>query len=384
MSGRATRRGQPVVVLLLVLAGWCAVRAALWETPFPAPLTDAAESATRLIAPILRPAPDASPRQEPPAQPVAPPVRVPREPLWIEPAEDTPPPGEAEPQPSGWALAADPAAGFAPIPPRIAGGHVLLLAAAFAQLEVPPELAALVLRARAAPAPVPAFPLLVGDTARASAKRWSGDAWLLLRRDTTTPITSGRGSYGRSQAGAVLRYRLAPSSGHRPAAYVRASTALADAGYPEVAAGFTARPVSGVPVALAAEMRAAELYTGTAVRPAVFAYSEFPPLELPFDARGEAYVQGGYVGGRFATPFVDGQLRVNRELARVGPAELRAGGGAWGGAQKGAKRLDVGPGATIAVDLGGAPVSMSADWRFRVAGEANPGSGPALTISTGF
>jgi hypothetical protein len=120
------------------------------------------------------------------------------------------------------------------------------------------------------------------------------------------------------------------------------------------------------------------------VRPAIFAYSEFPPLELPLGVRGEVYVQGGYVGGRFATPFVDGQVRVDRELGHRGAAELRAGGGAWSGAQKGAKRLDVGPGATIAVELGGAPVRMSADWRFRVAGDANPSSGPALTVSTGF
>jgi hypothetical protein len=310
---------------------------------------------------------------------------MPREPLWLKPADDTPPPAEeSEAQPPGWALAADPPAGFAPVLPRVAGGHVLLLAAAFAQLEVPPELAALVLRARAAPAPVPAFPRLTGDSARASANRWSGDAWLLLRRDTTTPITSGRGSYGRSQAGAVLRYRLAPSSGHRPAAYVRVSTALANADEAEVAAGLTGRPIPRVPIAIAAEMRVAHLNTGTAARPAVFAYSEFPPLELPLGSRGEAYVQGGYVGGRFATPFVDGQVRVDRELARIGPAELRAGGGAWGGAQKGAKRLDVGPGATVAVELGGAPVRMSADWRFRVAGNADPSSGPALIVSTGF
>jgi hypothetical protein len=311
-------------------------------------------------------------------------VRAPREPLWRTPPDSAPQPAVAETPPPGWTLADDPRPKLAPVPPRVAGGQVLLLAAAFANLQVPPELAALVLRARAALAPVPSFPSIAGGSARASATRWSGDAWLLLRRDTVTPVTSGRGSYGRSQIGAILRYRIAPSSGHRPAAYVRESAALAGTADPEVAVGFTGRPVRGVPVALAAEVRAARLSTGTAVRPAVFAYREFPPLELPLGARGEVYVQGGYVGGRFATPFVDGQVRVDRELGHLGAAELRAGGGAWSGAQKGAKRLDVGPGATIAVELGGAPVRMSADWRFRVAGDANPSSGPALTVSTGF
>lgn len=261
---------------------------------------------------------------------------------------------------------------------------MLLLAAAFAQLEVPPELAALVQRTPAPVGSLSAFPSLVGDTGRAPVKRWSGDAWLLLRPDTTTPVTSGRGGYGQSQVGAVLRYRLAPSSGHRPAAYVRTNTAIAEVDRSEVAAGITGRPVPGIPVALAAEARAAQLYYGTAVRPAVFAYSELPPLELPAGTRAEAYLQGGYVGGRFASAFVDGQVRVDRQLARLGPAELRAGGGAWGGAQDGAKRLDIGPAATIAVAFAGTPVRMSADWRFRVAGDANPGSGPALTVSTGF
>jgi hypothetical protein len=349
----------------------------LWEAPFPAPLAAVAESAMRLGLPILRESTGA--RSKAASLPsVIPPVQNPREPVWREPPEDAALP------PSGWTLASDPPLAFAPVPPRIASGHVLLLAAAFAQLEVPPELAALVLRARAAPPRVSAFPLLVGNTARVSAKRWSGDAWLLLRSDTTTPITSGRGSYGQSQVGAVLRYRIAPSSGHRPAAYVRASTALADAGNPEVAVGIAGRAVPGVPVVLAAEVRAAKLYSGTAVRPAVFGYSELPPIRLPLGARGEAYLQGGYVGGRFATPFVDGQVRLDRALTRLGSAVLRAGGGAWGGAQKGSKRLDIGPGATVMIELGGAPVRMSADWRFRVAGNANPSSGPVLTVSTGF
>jgi len=34
--------------------------------------------------------------------------------------------------------------------------------------------------------------------------------------------------------------------------------------------------------------------------------------------------------------------------------------------------------------IGKASVELSADWRFQVAGNALPGSGPALTLSTGF
>jgi hypothetical protein len=59
---------------------------------------------------------------------------------------------------------------------------------------------------------------------------------------------------------------------------------------------------------------------------------------------------------------------------------LRVGAGAWAGAQPGVSRLDAGP--HLEVRLG--PAALSADWRFRVGGHARPGSGPTLTVSTGF
>ena len=118
------------------------------------------------------------------------------------------------------------------------------------------------------------------------------------------------------------------------------------------------------------------------------AVTEFPPVSLPLGTRGEAYVQGGYVGGRSATAFVDGQARVERPVVRSGEAEVTAGVGAWGGAQKGAARLDIGPTAAVSFRLGprsfGARGRVAADYRIRVAGDAEPASGPALTLSAGF
>lgn len=374
------RRGQPVAALLLVLSGWFAVRAVVWESPFPAPVAAAAKSAKGLIVQDPGVTAGEQPAIAPDPGPAIPPAKEPSEPMWLKLASALPSEeGSAAP-----ALAADRRWRKASVPPHVASGHNFLIAAAFTPADAPRELTAAILRARDDAAPVSPFPSLAGDTSRVAAKRWSGDAWVLARSDTTTPVTSGRGSYGKSQAGAVVRYRLAPDSGHRPAVYARASAALADEAQPEVAVGLTARPVPGVPVAVAAEARVADLHKGTEVRPAVFAYSELPPRELPFGTRAEAYVQGGYVGGHYATAFIDGQVRVDRAVTQVGAATLRAGGGAWGGAQHGVKRLDIGPGATLAVKLGATPLRMSADWRFRVAGRANPGSGPALTVSTGF
>jgi hypothetical protein len=124
---------------------------------------------------------------------------------------------------------------------------------------------------------------------------------------------------------------------------------------------------------------------GTMVRPAAFAVTELPPFALPLGLRGEAYGQAGYVGGKFATGFADGQLRIDHRIVSLGKAEMRLGGGTWGGIQKGASRLDAGPSLTIGQALGGpASMRLAADWRFRVAGKAAPGSGPAVTLSAGF
>jgi hypothetical protein len=137
-------------------------------------------------------------------------------------------------------------------------------------------------------------------------------------------------------------------------------------------------------VVTAGELRLTRAGGQTSARPAAYAVTELPRIDLPAGFKGEAYAQAGYVGGDFATAFVDGQLKLDRQLARLGNAELRAGGGAWGGAQKGAARLDIGPSATLAFKLGETNSRLSMDWRFRVAGDAAPKSGPALTISAGF
>lgn len=151
------------------------------------------------------------------------------------------------------------------------------------------------------------------------------------------------------------------------------------------ALGFSARPLAHVPVMTAVEGRLTQAGGGNVIQPIAMAVTELPPIALPLNLRAEAYAQGGYVGGKYATPFADGQLRIDHGLFQLGPVETRLGGGAWGGIQKGASRLDVGPSATLAFPLGGQTYGRLAfDWRFRVAGDAAPGSGPAVTLSAGF
>lgn len=214
--------------------------------------------------------------------------------------------------------------------------------------------------------------------------RWSADGWLLLRGDSATPAAAAGPSYGRSQVGAVLRYDLAPESDRRPSAYLRTSSALAGARERQFAAGLSFRPLREIPLRVAAEARVVETTAGTSLAPAVHAISELPRISLPLDLRGEAYLQGGYVAGRYETAFVDGQARVEKPLASIGAGELSVAGGAWGGAQEGSARLDAGPSVAAVVPLGKAYGRLAIDYRFRVAGDAAPASGLALTLSAGF
>lgn len=215
-------------------------------------------------------------------------------------------------------------------------------------------------------------------------RRLSVDSWMFLRQDSASVPTGIGGSYGGSQSGFVARYDLAPGSRFQPRAYLRASRALAGLQDSEIATGLSVRPLANVPVSVSGEMRFYRTPSGEEFRPAVYAVTHFPPQSLPWGMQGETYFQGGYVGGQYATPFIDGQLRVDREFIRMGRFALRGGGGAWGGAQKGAERFDIGPALSLHFGDGRFNSRLSLDYRFRVAGDAAPGSGAALTLSAGF
>jgi hypothetical protein len=390
----AAFRGQPLLLLAGLLAAWLGVRVALWQPPFE-PGVDGPRIAAAAQPPVLA---RAEPRQRSAAGLPAP---VPGDyatrsidPVRLEPA--VPPPLDPIAMPQLLESIARPAAVPYPTPaaspsPSAVIGHSLLLMAGLAQMQVPPAILAYL---EAAPPPArgspAAAPMLAAVAPRPAAapSRWSADGWLLWREDATSPLLSGRPSYGRSQAGAVIRYRLASESALRPQAYVRVSTALAGAREREAAAGLSARLLPSLPLRFAVEARVGETDRGTRVRPAAFAVTELAPLALPLGARAEAYAQGGYVGGEFATAFADGQARVERPLIRRGEAELSAGAGVWGGAQRDAARLDIGPTAAVTFRFGpkssGLRGRLAADYRFRVAGDAEPSSGPALTLSAGF
>ncbi len=394
MKRSGSVRGQPLAVLVMILGGWVGARATIWEfNPAPNLAAKAASSAIQNVDNTAQPKRlfsstaasrccakmDAKDKVQLPKVMAMP---LPATPQDF--ANSLPQPVTAAPLP---AFRLDPAPPAAPIsaapeqgkmPVRVIGGHQLLWMAAVSNLPMPAGLFAA--PSRPSPAPVPFYPK------EQAGSRWSMDAWLLLRRGGVGLPAGALGpSYGASQAGAVLRYRLALGSPHKPSLYLRASSAIGTMREQEVALGLSARPVARLPLVTAVEARISRRPGSSEVRPAALAITEIPPLHLGATLRAEVYGQGGYVGGSQPTAFADGQVRLDRSLAHFNLAELRAGAGAWAGAQKGSSRVDMGPGITI-----GAPVSRTAsmrlalDWRFRVAGNAAPESGPALTLSAGF
>lgn len=366
-----TWRGQPLAVLVLIVAAWIAARAIMWEAGIAEPLPPQG-SVQRLAArpvaaaqpglPVARPLPLPLPM---PSR-TAPPLRAAGRPVMAQHRVSARPDGH----PAG--LRQRPASHTVGAPATMP--LPLLTLPPTPRAPDDPSLARM---------PVGRKPL-----SPQPGRRWSADGWFLLRAGGDGALAAGGGAaatYGASQAGAVLRYRLAPGSGHRPAAYLRATAALNGSDEREAALGVSARPVAALPIVAGVELRASQQSGRVRLRPAAMLVSELPVIALPAALQAEAYVQAGYVGGRFATAFADGQVRVDHDAGKVGQASLALGAAAWGGAQKGVARLDLGPALRIAMPLGQAAIArMAIDWRLRVAGNAAPSSGPALTLSAGF
>lgn len=201
--------------------------------------------------------------------------------------------------------------------------------------------------------------------------RWSLSAWMVARGAGGSGAAPG-GQIGGGQAGARVAWLVSPR--HRLAAYGRITTPLSGSGR-EAALGLEWQP-SRAPVRLIAERR-----FGLDGNPGGTGLGLITGLDTEWRGfRLEAYGQAGAVLRRRADPYADGAARGTRTVETSGPVRLGLGAGAWGAAQRDARRLDIGPSATLAVRN----LRLALDWRQRVAGEARPGSGLALTLGADF
>ena len=199
-------------------------------------------------------------------------------------------------------------------------------------------------------------------------------AWALLRgRPGPASLATG-GTLGGSQAGARLTYYVTPMF----AASLRSSTPVGGTRGGEIAAGLRVTPFRSIPIALTAERRQAIGSTGGGRSAfAIFIEGGVYQRPVPWGFEVDAYAQAGVVGARRRDLFADGGLTMTRPLF----GRYAAGFGMWGGVQPGIYRLDMGPRVSMRVRN---TMRVHLDWRQRVAGNAEPGSGPALTLAADF
>ncbi|QJU57184.1 hypothetical protein HL653_04710 [Sphingomonas sp. AP4-R1] len=208
----------------------------------------------------------------------------------------------------------------------------------------------------------------------ASRDRIEAQAYLFIRPGSGRALAAGS-ALGGSQA--AIRIAV-PIDGHgHVAAAARVYAPLAAKGA-EAALGIDWRPLANRALRVSVERRQRFDSAGRSAWSAYAAGGVYralgPGLLL------DAYAQAGIVGARQRDRFADGAIRIERP-ATIGPVAIGLGGGLWGAAQPGAARLDIGPRAVARLPVADHVLSLAVEGRFRVAGNARPGSGVAMTLA---
>jgi hypothetical protein len=194
-----------------------------------------------------------------------------------------------------------------------------------------------------------------------------------------------RGQYGASQSAVIAAIPVLRFSGNpglsRQSMAGRLSVAHGSVRERELAAGVRWRPVARIPVQVIAERRFCDN------RPDAFAAlvaGGQSGVKLPLGFQLDGYGQAGFVSGQGGGPFADVAVQAHRSIAQSQRASFAIGAGIWGGGQDNVMRIDIGPNMRANVRAGSALFQLDASWRVRVAGHAQPGNGPAMTLSTSF
>lgn len=210
-------------------------------------------------------------------------------------------------------------------------------------------------------------------------------AYSFLRRGDAVKGMLGNGQYGGSQSGLLIAIPLRAISSAKTGSHLalagRASISHSNMPDRELAAGLRWQ----LPASLSAHVIMERRFRQN--KPD--AYSAFVAgghdgMALPMGFLLDGYGQAGVVTGEDGGVFADVQLTAHKPLVEHIGATLATGAGVWAGGQDRLMRIDIGPSIRAKFPLGGAHLRVDASWRFRIAGHAQPGSGPAVTLSTSF
>ena len=182
------------------------------------------------------------------------------------------------------------------------------------------------------------------------------------------------GTLGGSQAGARVTYAFNRSL----AASLRTTSPVGGSRGAEVAGGIRFTPFRSIPIAITAERRQAiSPHGGGRSAFALFAEGGLYRRPMPLGLTLDAYIQAGIVGLKSRDYFADGAFAFSRPLY----GRVSAGFGVWGGVQPGMYRIDAGPRLSLKVRDN---IHAHVEWRQRLIGNAEPASGPALTLAADF
>lgn len=222
---------------------------------------------------------------------------------------------------------------------------------------------------------------LLAPTPSASPSRWSGNLYLFRRSHSGSPSLATGGQLGGSQAGARLAYRLNPTGPTRLAAAARLSSPLDDTRGAEAAVGIDWHPLPAAPFRISVERR---VDIGGSGRDAWSAYAAGGFWHQSGRLVVDGYAQAGIVGARRRDLFADGAVRAGYRADLGTARSLTVGTGAWAAAQPGVEQLDIGPRVALGLAVGGTAATLAAEWRVRVAGDAAPRTGLAITLAADF
>ncbi|GGO92637.1 hypothetical protein [Stakelama pacifica] len=208
--------------------------------------------------------------------------------------------------------------------------------------------------------------------------RWRASGWVFYRPGSGGPFRAGLASLGGSQAGMRTTYLLDSES--RLSLSLRAASPLSTSGA-EVMTGLAWKPFDA-PVTLLAEQRFGLDHQRGG--PSIALVGGQGPAPVGHGLQLDSYGEVGVIARDRADYFAGGAVRVTRQVATIGARPVLLGLGGWGGIQRGARRLDIGPALTTALPVAGGNARLSLEWRRRVAGNADPGSGLALTLGADF
>jgi hypothetical protein len=214
-------------------------------------------------------------------------------------------------------------------------------------------------------------------------RRWGAELyaysfWRFASADR--PALAPGAQYGGSQSGMIAT--IDPfGEPDRGLALLARGAVTPDGEERELSFGLRWKPAAGWPILLSAERR---LRANAPDHFTAYLSGGVDALKLPGRWQLDAYGQMGYASGRNGGEFFDAQARLTQSLGELAGTPVAVGVGGWAGGQRGSKRMDVGPTVNAKINAGPTFVLVQLDWRLRVAGNARPKDGLALTLSTGF